>query len=464
MKEFEINKNITLKLEEGSTRIYINGKRIFSCAYVTFNWDIKKMVSLRDMPSFDEIVKLLNLKIRRNPNIPPEVEFWAHCSYMQVWAENNYNSKFLNKHVAFKLLRLLVDLGDPIAKAVFNEEIIIRFSSGFLPVLYFFLEENYFRYLNQEEMECAVGRLLLNPEIKYEEIEKFLNKLINFYVSKHNFPIAISLRNKKADLKDIRGKEWLKLGHLYKNIKDYENALKAYNEAIDRNPSDMLSLLQIGKIYLKLGKTEEAEETFKRIMGHNFPVKKYLNAEEKKFFVKEFIINEYITLRFEDKKSNIYVNEKLFTQCKYLLLSIPIEELHTYDSIESIDEAAEILDRSLEGKKGNIILPEVEYWGHCSNLQVWAEMGYDTRILHRNLAFPLLKRLSEEGDMRAKRVFKEEIVKRFIEGNTVVRIYLLKEKYLKLLNSDEKEFLIKELTELKDLKGMELMNQYRFSY
>ncbi|MHA1194041.1 MAG: tetratricopeptide repeat protein [Promethearchaeota archaeon] len=327
-----------------------------------------------------------------------------------------------------------------------------------------FLEENYFRYLNREEMERAVGRFLLSPEIKYEEIEKFLDKLINFYVSKHNFPIAISLRKKKADLKDLRGKEWLKLGHLYKNIKDYENALKAYKEAIDRNPSDMLSLLQIGKIYLKLGKKEEAEETFKRIMGHNFPAKKYLDAEEKKFFIKEFIINEYITLRLEDGKSNIYVNEKLFTQCKYLLLSIPIEELHTYDSIESIDEAAELLDRSLEGKTENIILPEVEYWGHCSNLQVWAEMGYDTRILHRNLAFPLLKRLNKEGDVRARGVLKEEIVKRFIEGNKVVRIYLLKEGYLKHLNNDEKKFLIEELTELKDLKGIELMNQHRFSY
>jgi len=462
LKEFKINKNITLKLEDGKTRMYFDGKRVFSCTYVLYNWNVKEIISLREMPSFDELVKSLNLKFsfRGDPRIPPQVEFWAHCSYMQVWVENDYNSKFLNKTQAFSLLKLLDNSGDPIAKKVFKEEIITRFSSGFLPVLSFFLEQKYLRYLNQEEIERAVDKLLLNPDINRKEIEKYLNKVINYFISNHKFPIAISLRKKKAELKDILGNEWLKLGHLYKNVKDYESALDAYQKAIDRNPSNMLSLMQIGKIYLKLGKTQEAEETFKRILAHNFPINKYLDVEEKKILIKEFVINEYITLRLENGNSNIYVNEKLFTQCKYLLLSIPVEEIHKYNSIESIDDAAEILDRSLEGVNENMILPEVEYWGHCSNLQVWAEMNYDTRILHRNLAFPLLKQLNIEGDIKAKQVFKEEIVKRFIEGNRVVRLFLLEEGYIEHLNSDEKEFIFEEFTEQKDLEGLDLIKSW----
>ncbi len=117
---------------------------------------------------------------------------------------------------------------------------------------------------------------------------------------------------------------------------------------------------------------------------------------------KEFKVNDYITLKLEFDtweeywETVIYVNKKRFDQCKFLLLDIPIEKIKTFDEIESIDEAAEKLDRSLENtdKHSGGIPPDVEFWGHCSNLQVWFENDYDSRLLHRNLAFPLLKKLT----------------------------------------------------------------------
>ena len=68
----------------------------------------------------------------------------------------------------------------------------------------------------------------------------------------------------------------------------------------------------------------------------------------------EFTINSFITLKLEDGKTNIYVLGELFIQCKYLLMNIPIQDIERYDEINSIDEAAEKLDKSLE--RGN---PEV---------------------------------------------------------------------------------------------------------
>ena len=58
------------------------------------------------------------------------------------------------------------------------------------------------------------------------------------------------------------------------------------------------------------------------------------------------------------------------------------------------------------------------------NLQTWAENGYDTRILHSTLAFPLLKRLTEVGDLIAKNKLKEEIAIRYFYGmkNVTTRI------------------------------------------
>jgi len=147
--------------------------------------------------------------------------------------------------------------------------------------------------------------------------------------------------------------------------------------------------------------------------------------------LKEFKINEFLSLRLEEGKTFIYVKDVRFDQCKFLLLDISMDQTRSFDEIESIDEAAEKLDRSLEvGEGSRTIPPETEFWGHCSNLQAWYEHEYNTRLLHRNLAFPLLRRLADCGDPLAKKVFKEEIAKRLESGFLPVVLYLMKGKYL----------------------------------
>ena len=152
--------------------------------------------------------------------------------------------------------------------------------------------------------------------------------------------------------------------------------------------------------------------------------------------MKEFKVNNYITLRLEENRTIIYIDDKPFMQCKSLLLNIPIEEISSFDEIESIDEAAEKLDKSFERNQVDIP-PEVEVWGHCSNMQVWYEYNYDTRLLHSNLAFPLLKRLAETGDSLAKKVFKEEVLKRLEKGGDTVILFLLKDSYLDFFTKEE---------------------------
>lgn len=160
---------------------------------------------------------------------------------------------------------------------------------------------------------------------------------------------------------------------------------------------------------------------------------------------KDFKVNEYITLKLEwvggaqEQETVIYVLGKWFRQCKYLLLNIPVAKISSLDEIDSIDEATSKLDHSQEGNlfSRRRILAEVEFWGHCSNLQVWAEYDYDTRILHSNLAFPLLKKLTEVGDPQAKKVFREEIAKRLSSGFPPVIEFLTEEGYVKYLTHEE---------------------------
>ncbi len=123
----------------------------------------------------------------------------------------------------------------------------------------------------------------------------------------------------------------------------------------------------------------------------------------------EFKVNEHITLKLEDRKTHIYVAGKLFRQCKYLLLEIPINEVDSFNEIQSIDEAAEKLDHKMENELTPELLipPEVEFWGHCSNLQAWYEQNYDSRLLHSNLAFPLLRKLTDIGDPLASKYLRK---------------------------------------------------------
>ena len=164
--------------------------------------------------------------------------------------------------------------------------------------------------------------------------------------------------------------------------------------------------------------------------------------EEEKDKVHEFKINEFLTVRLENDKTVIYVAGELIRNCKFLLIDIPISFVSDFDEIQSIDQAAEKLDHSLEPLRGHkqfkySIPPETEFWGHCSNLQVWYENGYNTKLLHVSLAFSLLKALARAGDIQAQRIFKEEIADRYNNGIESVREYLRRRKYLRYLSLEE---------------------------
>lgn len=158
---------------------------------------------------------------------------------------------------------------------------------------------------------------------------------------------------------------------------------------------------------------------------------------------KEFKINDYLTLKLVFGKTIIYIGGRRYRKCKFLLLEIPTNEegIDSLNELNSIDEVAETLDASLEPREGKVftynIPPETEFWGHCSNLQAWYENGYDTRLLHSNLAFPLLKELARVGDPQARKIFKEEIAERYNTGVESVRQFLEENDYLKYLTIEE---------------------------
>jgi len=148
----------------------------------------------------------------------------------------------------------------------------------------------------------------------------------------------------------------------------------------------------------------------------------------------------------------IYVDGKKFNQCKSLFVVLPEGEEEDFDYIESIDEAGDIMNEKY--KRNHIkylnsrkfgVPPETEFWGHCSNLQAWYEHKYDPRVLHSNIAFPLLKELCKLGDPIAKERFKDAVRERFLSGNTTVIKFLLADNYLDIFDEVEMESMLQEL-------------------
>lgn len=143
----------------------------------------------------------------------------------------------------------------------------------------------------------------------------------------------------------------------------------------------------------------------------------------------------------ESGNTVIYIAGEEFMQCKFLLLDIHVDQYDYLYNLDSIDEISENLDSSLDPVEGRErpfeISPETEFWGHCSNLQIWTENDYNTNLLHSDLAFPLLKKLTEAKDSKAKQVFKKEILKRLNSGYTPVIAYLAGNGYLEHFSEEE---------------------------
>jgi len=148
-----------------------------------------------------------------------------------------------------------------------------------------------------------------------------------------------------------------------------------------------------------------------------------------------YVITNNIEVKLEGSRTFLYINGEKFIECMRLVLQIPLGKISDYDFVGSIDDLSENYKTFLEGEiyeggGSHSISPEQEFWGHCSNIQAWVEHDYDSRLIHSNLAFPILRRLSQEGVKRAQVKYAEEVVKRVMLYNKNTFIYLCLEGHV----------------------------------
>ena len=184
----------------------------------------------------------------------------------------------------------------------------------------------------------------------------------------------------------------------------------------------------------------------------------------------KFQINDLISLELKDNYIYVYINNKEVLVCKGVAVDIRLADLRELEKIESVDDLSDKYGKKENHETKRLISPEDEFLVHCSNIQAWAESGYNTKLIHSNIVFPLLRILNEVGDSQARKVYKEEIVKRYKQGSRRVQRYLASEGYLKTLNNTERELLFKEnLEEIKQIEDsikikLKFANNVELSY
>lgn len=156
--EFKINEYLSLKLVGSKTVIYVNSKKFRQCKYVLLDIPVEDIGHYSSFNSIDEVIDNLDRSLEQNPEIiSPEVEFWAHCSNLQAWEENNYNTDLLDSLLSFPLLKELTQEGDGNAKKAFKEEIAKRLMRGNLSIIEYLTLNGYLEFLTDEELRSVLS-------------------------------------------------------------------------------------------------------------------------------------------------------------------------------------------------------------------------------------------------------------------------------------------------------------------
>ena len=389
MKEFIVNKYITLKLEDGKTNIYVKEKLFRQCIRLILNIPTKNVNVYENIESIDEASEIYNKYLYQNKivkgasarpvntithSITPEEEFRGHCSNIQTWVECNYNTQILHSNLAFPLLGQLTKVGDLQAKKVFKEEIAERFLSGYLPVMMYLLKRGFIGYLDKEELsgifkELSRSKRMIDDHNTILDDARIYSRL-DFFL-----PFLSLLASKQVSKsKEILINEIRKV-FLENKIDDILHILDSdYFESFRHETIvELMNLLDLGVLPLR---------TLEWLVRRGFPV------VQKAF--KKAIIKEYLD---KDISSIFEISEMGYF---YFFSATEIE---------------------------NIFQP----------------------INYEKLDIRILKKLTDIGDFTAMKFLKDEIKKLCLVSSSNDAYKLVSEGYLNYFNEEEKESLLVKL-------------------
>ncbi len=173
-RKYEINEFLSLKLLNDKTVIFINNVKFRQCKYILLDIDAKDVEKYSSIRSIDDMIDNLDHSLEENPGmLRPETEFWAHCSNLQAWVENDYNTDLLVITLSFPLLKKLTDAGDSNAERVFKEEVRRRLTRGDLSTVGYLIAGDYLKIFTDKEINSVFS---LDNCVLFDNIFKIYKK------------------------------------------------------------------------------------------------------------------------------------------------------------------------------------------------------------------------------------------------------------------------------------------------
>jgi len=296
LPEYKINDSIKLRLEDGKTIIYVNGKRFLSCKLVLLNITKDAIDKFDNLGSIDEVINRSMpeeemIKKASEAIITPEEEFWGHCSNLQAWFENDYDMCLIDSRLGFPLLMRLKKAGDNKASRAFKEEYIKRIKSGWIPAIVNLWREYYLKEFTQDERQILIN-----------EVKRAIKFVLKINGSEREVPqINFLLSN----------------GFLFL----FKNEIQ-----------DLYSLVKdLVKNVLKIRGSNKEDPIIKTILEYGYL--NFLNDEEKLQFP--------IIHSFRDECLNILETQREFRTCEELVLK---KQLNFDSDHHSSSEKKEFLD------------------------------------------------------------------------------------------------------------------------
>lgn len=150
-KRFPITEYLEVILtEDDKTEIWIKGEHFMQCSHVLTTVQTNKIENVWLLDSVDDIKEATATIV-----IDPETRFFVHCSNIQAWVENNFDTGMLHSNLSFPLLKKLIE-EECINSMILKEEIAKRFKHGSIEMKRFLFERKYLDSLSKEELSAII--------------------------------------------------------------------------------------------------------------------------------------------------------------------------------------------------------------------------------------------------------------------------------------------------------------------